>query len=1567
MLIGCYGSNILCRRVHCHMQRTINSRVPADTFVARIPRAQLVRFGKRTIIMWLKGYRWIIVLFLFVHVKGLSASDTRGPHFVLEPNNVNMFYNTSGIVISCSASGTPQPVIYWTDALGQRLQDIPGLRHVRSDGSLIFSSFPVDKYQQVVHSADYRCVATNRVGTIGSRDVKVRAVIYQQFKVQVYDGYATRGNTGILRCHIPNYVRDYVTVTSWSRDDGHMIFPAESYDPHTSQAPRLLHFSKNIRSPEDSTAILLCLAHGFPKPRYAWYFSDNGRMTVLNKGQRIDQMDGTLVIRHVTREDAGTYFCMVSNDVGQERGEVTLDITAPLKASIYPEKQEVESGDPAIINCTVQGYPIHFVSWLKDQRTLVADGRITFPTQTTVRINPTRREDGGMYQCYVRNSEESVQDAARLTISAQPPILTSHFHDQVVNPGSQVSLTCASMGNPLPQITWSTYDEPVQDSNRVRVGDYVSRDGAVISFVNFTRIETMDGGTYRCTATNDNGVEVHQAQINVIGSSVIRPMKNKTIVGGTNVVISCPVGGYPIKHITWEKGSRQLPLGRRHSVFPNGTLVIRNVGRHEDQGTYVCSAKGKDGRSSKQSLHLQVLVPPVITPFSFPAAPREGLRTSVTCIVQEGDPPVQITWLKDGSLLEPDGSLLIEPTDTFMSTLIFKNLKPIHSATYTCVASNEAAVVNYSSPLIVNAPPRWKIEPTDLAIVTGSSTILHCQALGRPEPRVIWKKSTGELSNQYNTIISGARVQTLVNGSLVIHQVEQEDEGRYMCEAGNGVGSTISTVFKLSVHAPPVFQVKFTSLTVKEGNKANLVCEALGDKPIHFSWYKNHQGFQSKQQQRYTVDTTANDDVTRSELIIYSTSRTDSGIYMCQARNNWGSDDRNLQLKVLGIPDSPRKIEITKVESRSVSLSWSEPFDGNRKLNKYIVHYKQDLNTDRQVDELILEPDQREVTIRDLQPMTRYHFTLFAENDIGRSLPSDVIPITTDGEVPQDPPQDVEVMATTSHTLRVSWKAPALRTEKTKLQGYYVGHRIYGSDESYIYKTVRKDNNVVELSGLLPGRTYEVVVQPFNRKGAGSVSKEVIVQTLEFDPPKPVSLTTFSTTSSSVKLHWMRSRGDDYPVEGYLISFRPQDGNTWTEVQVSGNKNAYSITDLQCGKTYQFQVTAFNTMGKGEPSNIVSATTDGSVAVAPSQHELISFNSTTMTFNLDSWNDGGCSIRHFLLQYKSQGQMEWTVVGSQLYPEQETVVITDLKPGTPYLFLMAAVNSAGVTEEEYRAATLTHSGATIPPPGDTSPRSRYRSLYIIVPVCCATVVLISITVALFFILCRRRTSTSSNTYEGVRSVDEPKGDVVAMTDLEKQYGDLTESAYFPSPYATTRVPVFPREVMSRDGAQGCRSLVRSTTRGHDNNYDVPQPRRTKCKALFDQTSESRAGSDVSSECDSTTDRLDGYEQPRKPIRPKTLDQSGYPNSSLKGMKITTPSHGLKSDYSQGSLYSPIHLASSSALPDGLEPSDTECDRDLTDNKELVVKPKLSFQCYPHQQQGSFVDDGSPHQKVVFWR
>lgn len=78
--------------------------------------------------------------------------------------------------------------------------------------------------------------------------------------------------------------------------------------------------------------------------------------------------------------------------------------------------------------------------------------------------------------------------------------------------------------------------------------------------------------------------------------------------------------------------------------------------------------------------------------------------------------------------------------------------------------------------------------------------------------------------------------------------------------------------------------------------------------------------------------------------------------------------------------------------------------------------------------------------------------------------------------------------------------------------------------------------------------------------------------------------------------------------------------------------------------------------------------------------------------NLNSWHNGGCPIRGFVIQYRSNGQQEWTLVSNNVIPEQNNITITDLIPGSWYSLLMTARNDAGATDAEYIFATLTLSG-----------------------------------------------------------------------------------------------------------------------------------------------------------------------------------------------------------------------------------------------------------------------------------
>ena len=136
-----------------------------------------------------------------------------------------------------------------------------------------------------------------------------------------------------------------------------------------------------------------------------------------------------------------------------------------------------------------------------------------------------------------------------------------------------------------------------------------------------------DGGLYTCQAMNDVATVQHTARINVYGRPTIRRMPNITAVAGESISITCPVGGYPIDSIVWERGmmrknenylkinnffffkdSVRLPYNHRQKVFTNGTLTVNELERVTDEGIYTCIARNKeDVRSSaKTSFSLRV-------------------------------------------------------------------------------------------------------------------------------------------------------------------------------------------------------------------------------------------------------------------------------------------------------------------------------------------------------------------------------------------------------------------------------------------------------------------------------------------------------------------------------------------------------------------------------------------------------------------------------------------------------------------------------------------------------------------------------------------------------------------------------------------------------------------------------------------------------------------------------------------------------------------------------------------------------------------------------------------------
>lgn len=112
-----------------------------------------------------------------------------------------------------------------------------------------------------------------------------------------------------------------------------------------------------------------------------------------------------------------------------------------------------------------------------------------------------------------------------------------------------------------------------------------------------------------------------------------------------------------------------------------------------------------------------VTVPPRIAPFSFNKDLSEGVRTQVTCMIEKGDPPFTITWLKNGDQIGNSGSptfasgssrgiqspgLKVTSLDAHSSTILIETVRATHTGNYTCVARNSVAEVSWTAELVVS-------------------------------------------------------------------------------------------------------------------------------------------------------------------------------------------------------------------------------------------------------------------------------------------------------------------------------------------------------------------------------------------------------------------------------------------------------------------------------------------------------------------------------------------------------------------------------------------------------------------------------------------------------------------------------------------------------------------------------------------------------------------------------------------------------------------------------------------------------------------------------------------------
>ncbi|XP_075139466.1 uncharacterized protein LOC142214420 [Leptodactylus fuscus] len=267
----------------------------------------------------------------------------------------------------------------------------------------------------------------------------------------------------------------------------------------------------------------------------------------------------------------------------------------------------------------------------------------------------------------------------------------------------------------------------------------------------------------------------------------------------------------------------------------------------------------------------------------------------------------------------------------------------------------------------------------------------------------------------------------------------------------------------------------------------------------------------------------------------------------------WGYQSSPVSRGVCTQPMTVKSLQFIAVSSSSVSLTWNKP-------DEYQTVYTYRVQTNVASSSIVLYNTtvrNESATIMNLTAGETYTFMVYtrALDGITESDPVSVSTCTVPGQVSTislNNYQSVDV-------LRVGWMRPIGKVD------YYIV-RVSGD----VTDIIPTDTTEVTVTGLLPGREYEVTVQTVS--GSCSQTSDPVTEATYPTPPGDLSFTTIGT--DSLTLSWTEPVNMTGVNKSYNISYGNSSG-TWT---VTSTTTSVTLQDL-IGTNYTITVMTVGVRG----------------------------------------------------------------------------------------------------------------------------------------------------------------------------------------------------------------------------------------------------------------------------------------------------------------------------------------------------------------------------------------------------
>ncbi|OCT93751.1 hypothetical protein XELAEV_18011423mg [Xenopus laevis] len=1164
-------------------------------------------------------------------------------------------------------------------------------------------------------------------------------------------------------------------------------------------------FSEKVVSPGEPVS-LMCNVKGTPLPTIIWTLDDDP--IIKNGNHRISQLitsEGNVIsylnITNTQVRDGGVYRCTANNSAGVVFYQARINVRGP--ASIRPMKNITAiAGRDTYIHCRVIGYPYYSIKWYKNSNLLPFNHRqVAFENNGTLKLSDVQKDvDEGEYKCNVLVQPQlSTSQSVHVTVKVPPFI--QPFESQRFSIGQRVFIPCVVVSGDLPiTITWQKDGRPIPASLGVTIDN--------IDFTSSLRISNlslMHNGNYTCIARNDAAAVEHQSQliVRVPPRFVVQPTDQDGIYGKA-VILNCSAEGYPVPNIVWKysKGAgvpqfQPIALNGRIQLLTNGSLLIKHI-LEEDSGYYLCKVSNDVGADVSKSMYLTVKIPAMITSYPNTTLATQGQKKEMSCTAH-GEKPIIVRWEKEDRMINvPEMSRYLVSTkevgEEVISTLQILPTVREDSGFFSCHAINSFGEDRGIIQLTVQEPP----DPPEIEIreVRARSIALRwTMGFDGNSPITGYDIECKNKSDSWDSVQRTKDVSPQLNQATIIdlHPASTYNIRMY---AKNRIGKSEAsnelsiTTEEAAPDGPPqevqLDPISSQSIRVTwKAPKKHLQNGIMRGYKIGFREYSTGGNYQFN---IIDVDTTGDSEVyTLDNLKKF----TQYGVVV-QACNRAGTGPSSQEIITTTLEDvpsrSPENVQASSTSPETITISWSTPPKEalNGILQGFRVIYWANLMDGELGDIKNVTTTQPLLELDNLEKYTNYSIQVLAFTRAGDGVRSEQIFTRTKEDVP-GPTAGVKAAAASASTVYVSWLPPLKPNGIIRKYMVFCSHPyptvisdFEAAPDSFFYRIPSLSRNrqysvwVVAVTAAGRGNSSDIItVEPVAKapariltfsgtvttpwmrdivlpcKAVGDPSPTVkwmkesngtpslvmidgrrsiysngsfIIRTVKAEdsgyyscvatnswgsdeivlnlqvqvPPDQPRLTVSKTTSSSITLSWSPGDNGGSSIRGYILQYSEDNSEQWGSFPISPSERFYRLENLNCGTWYKFTLTAQNGVGPGRISEIIEAKTLGKEPQFSKEQDLVaSTNTTRVRLNLIGWNDGGCPITSFNLEYRPFGTTVWTL--AQRTSLSKSYMLYDLQESMWYELQMRVCNSAGCAEKQATFSTLNYDGSTIPP------------------------------------------------------------------------------------------------------------------------------------------------------------------------------------------------------------------------------------------------------------------------------